>query len=139
IICVSQIHESRRLRSMLPTAVAAAPPPIMTPLDPGVADRWRGWPATEGTAAGWTEMEQPVTGPGVLATGGCCASPLPLDATCAREARRVFTDAVAGLGLHDEVLGDGVTMVSELAANTLHAHDNVEVDGAGSFPLPGAP
>jgi hypothetical protein len=51
----------------------------------------------------------------------------------------VFKDAVAGLGLPGEVLGDGVTMVSELAANTLHAHDNVELDGAGSFPLPGAP
>jgi hypothetical protein len=51
----------------------------------------------------------------------------------------VFKDAAAGLGLADDELYDGMTMVSELAANTLHAHDNVELDGAGGMPLAGAP
>jgi hypothetical protein len=51
----------------------------------------------------------------------CGAWPLPGDATCAGLARRTFRRAAAALGLDPEVTDDGVTMVSELAANTLHA------------------
>lgn len=81
----------------------------------------------------------PATGAGALASGGCSAWPLPLDATCAREARRAFREAVAGLCLAAGLLSDGVTMASELAANTLHAHDNVELDGPAGCPPAGAP
>jgi hypothetical protein len=76
---------------------------------------------------------------GMLATGGCCAWPLPLDATCAREARRRYLDVAASVGLPEDRLSDGMTMVSELAANTLHAHDNVQLDGSVGLPLVGAP
>jgi hypothetical protein len=74
-----------------------------------------------------------------LASGGCCAWPLPADATCAAVARNVFSEAAAVLGLPSELAFDGVTMASELAANTMHAHANVELDGAGPWPLAGAP
>jgi hypothetical protein len=71
--------------------------------------------------------------------GGCCARFLPLDATCAREARQVYRKAAAVLGLAGDVVYDGMTMVSELAANTVHALDNIEVDADAGFPLAGAP
>jgi len=51
----------------------------------------------------------------------CGAWPLPGDATCAGLARRTFRRVAGALGLDPEVTDDGVTMVSELAANTLHA------------------
>ena len=51
---------------------------------------------------------------------GCGAWALPGDPTCAGVARRLFRQVVAGLGLESEAIDDGVTMVSELAANTLH-------------------
>ena len=60
-------------------------------------------------------------GPGVLATGVCCAWPLPGDATCAAVARRVYREAAAGLRMPADLIDDGVMMASELAANTLHA------------------
>jgi hypothetical protein len=82
---------------------------------------------------------QPRTGPGVLAAGGCSVWPLSLDAACAREARQAFREAAANLGLSEDQLYDGVTMASELAANTLHAHDNVELDGSSGQPLAGFP
>jgi hypothetical protein len=72
-------------------------------------------------------------------SGGCCAWPLPLDTTCAREARRIFSEAVTGLGLGDDQVYDGVTMASELAANTLHAQESVEFDGMAGWPELGAP
>jgi hypothetical protein len=50
----------------------------------------------------------------------CGAWALPGDPTCAGVARRLFRQVVAGLGLEPEAIDDGVTMVSELAANTLH-------------------
>lgn len=59
--------------------------------------------------------------PAALGRGACCAWPLPADATCAAEARRIFRKAAAGLAMHEDLIGDGVTMASELAANTLHA------------------
>jgi hypothetical protein len=39
----------------------------------------------------------------------------------------------------EDRLHHGITMVSELAANTLHAHDNVQLDRAAGPPLAGAP
>jgi hypothetical protein len=53
--------------------------------------------------------------------GKCLAWSLPLDATCARVARRLFRDGTAGLGLTPDQVEDGIMMASELAANTLHA------------------
>jgi hypothetical protein len=51
----------------------------------------------------------------------CVAWALPGDPTCAGVARRLFRQVAGGLALEPEAIDDGVTMVSELAANTLHA------------------
>ena len=51
----------------------------------------------------------------------CGAWALPGDPTCAGVARRLFRQVAGGLALEHEAVDDGVTMVSELAANTLHA------------------
>src|SRR3984957_16188683 len=51
----------------------------------------------------------------------CGAWTLPGDPTCAGIARRLFRLVASGLALEPEAIDDGVTMVSELAANTLHA------------------
>jgi len=51
----------------------------------------------------------------------CGAWGLPGDPTCAGVARRTFRRLASELALDGEVIDDGVTMVSELAANTLHA------------------
>lgn len=67
--------------------------------------------------------------PAALASGVCCAWPLPADATCAAYARRIFRAAAAGLGMPDDLADDGVTMASELAANTLHARQAGEPGG----------
>jgi hypothetical protein len=58
----------------------------------------------------------------MVEVGACSAWPLPGDPTCAGVARRLFRRAAAGLVLEPAVVDDGVTMVSELAANTLHVH-----------------
>jgi hypothetical protein len=78
--------------------------------------------------------------------GKCLAWPLPVDATCARVARRLFADAVADLCLPDETVEDGILMASELAANTLHARDcgggdqqDIEDADDGPGPLPACP
>jgi hypothetical protein len=62
-----------------------------------------------------------------LSGGGCFVRPLPIDTTCAAAARRFFREAAATLAIPSGLLHDGVTMASELAANTLHAQRN----GAG--------
>jgi hypothetical protein len=54
--------------------------------------------------------------------GACSAWALPADPTCAGIARRIFRRAAVELALDPMLVDDGVTMVSELAANTLHAH-----------------
>jgi hypothetical protein len=54
--------------------------------------------------------------------GACSAWPLPTDPTCAGIARRLFRRAAGELALDTSLADDGVTMISELAANTLHAH-----------------
>jgi hypothetical protein len=51
----------------------------------------------------------------------CGAWALPGDPTCAGIARRIFRQVAGDLALDTELTDDGVTMVSELAANTLHA------------------
>jgi hypothetical protein len=126
---------------MLPSPVVTDPAPVQAQSDdPDGAGRWRGGPASGGVAlAGQTVPGgQPVAGPAALANGGCCAWPLPPGAKCASVARKVFRDAAGVLGLPDELAYDGVTMASELAANTMHAQQNVEFDGAGTWPA-GAP
>ena len=50
----------------------------------------------------------------------CGAWALPGDPTCAGVARRLFRQVAGGLALEPDAVDDGVTMVSELAANTLH-------------------
>ena len=78
-------------------------------------------------------------GPRSGKAGGGQAWPLPLDGTCAGVARRLFREAVADLALPGDTVHDGVTMVSELAANTLHAQANVELDGSRQRPVTGSP
>ena len=126
---------------MLPSPIVATPPLAVTPpAVPEAAGRWRGGPAA-GTGAGvWRgTADSLIAGPEALAAGGCCAWPLPLDASCARIGRQVFREAAAGLGLPDDQIYDGVTMTSELAANTLHAQQNVQFDGAARLPVAGGP
>jgi hypothetical protein len=71
--------------------------------------------------------------------GGCFARPLPLDRTCSAAARSFFREAVAGLGLPGDLVHDGITMASELAANTLHAQGNVEFSGNKQRAVSGIP
>jgi hypothetical protein len=71
--------------------------------------------------------------------GGCFVRPLPLDRTCSSAARRFFREAVAGLDLPGDTVHDGVTMASELAANTLHAQANVEYSGSRQRAVTGIP
>lgn len=75
-------------------------------------------------------------GAATLASGACCAWPLPPDATCAGMARRIYREAAAGLGMREDLIDDGVTMVSELAANTLHASQQT---GQADLPVTGTP
>jgi Histidine kinase-like ATPase domain len=58
-----------------------------------------------------------------LTTGTCCAWPLPADPTSAKAARQLYRDAASAVGVDAEVVYDGVMLVSELAANTLHAYE----------------
>ena len=59
--------------------------------------------------------------------------------TCSAAARRFFREAVAGLDLPADLVHDGITMASELAANTLHADGNVEFRGGTQRPVSGCP
>jgi hypothetical protein len=74
-----------------------------------------------------------------LRQGGCFTRALPLDASCASAARSFFREAVAGTGLPADLVHDGLTMASELAANTLNAHGNVEFAGGARRPVNGMP
>jgi hypothetical protein len=71
--------------------------------------------------------------------GGCFARPLPLDRTCASAARRFYREALAGISLPTDLVHDGITMASELAANTLHAQGNIEFTGSRQRPVSGMP
>ena len=55
-----------------------------------------------------------------LTSGGCGAWPLPGDMSSAAVARRLYREAAAAVGIGAELAYDGVTMASELAANTVH-------------------
>jgi hypothetical protein len=55
-----------------------------------------------------------------VGSGGCAAWPLPGDPTCAGIARRTYRLVAGSLSLDPALIDDGVTIVSELAANTLH-------------------
>ena len=57
----------------------------------------------------------------MVQTRACGAWVLPGDPTCAGIARRLFRRVASELALDRDTVDDGVTMVSELAANTLHA------------------
>lgn len=74
-----------------------------------------------------------------VSAGGCFVRPLPLDNTCASAARSFFREAVAGASLSGDLVHDGLTMASELAANTLNAHGNIEYGGHGHRPVSGIP
>jgi hypothetical protein len=139
---------------MLQSCIAAKPLVVTAPVDENATGRWRGGSAAEmkpGTGREATESAAgpavPVAGaaasravpPASLVAGGCLAWPLSLDATCAGEGRRVFREAASGLGLPDELIYDGMTMASELAANTRHAQENVQFEGAARLPVAGAP
>jgi hypothetical protein len=56
-----------------------------------------------------------------LTSGGCGAWSLPGDLSSAATARRVYQEAAAEVGMGADLAYDGVTMASELAANTLHS------------------
>src|SRR5215469_6255636 len=71
--------------------------------------------------------------------GGCFVRRLPLDNTCASAARSFFRESLAGTGLPGDLIHDGVTMASELAANTMNAHGNIEYGGRGHRPVSGIP
>ena len=58
-----------------------------------------------------------------LITGTCCAWALPADPTSARIARQLYREAASEAGVAADLIYDGITMVSELAANTLHAYE----------------
>ncbi|MDR2988377.1 MAG: hypothetical protein LBV34_26445 [Nocardiopsaceae bacterium] len=73
-----------------------------------------------------------------IRAGGCFVRELPLDNTCAGAARRIFREAVAGYDVPSDLVHDGVTMASELAANTMNAHGNIEF-GAQGRPVTGMP
>ena len=74
-----------------------------------------------------------------VAVGGCAAAALPLDSTCAAFARRLFREAAQDVGVPADLAHDGATMASELAANTLHAHANIQYNGFPDYPVAGAP
>lgn len=123
---------------MLSSSVAVGLRPAAPPRDGDDLDRWgkRPLPDPVGPAV-WEMGEPPVTGPAALLEGRCCAWPLPWDVTCAAEARGVFREALSGLGLPQDLIYDGMTMASELAANTLHAlGDQV---GREQWPVAGGP
>jgi hypothetical protein len=74
-----------------------------------------------------------------ISKGGCFARPLPIDTTCAAAARRFFREALSSLAIPSGLLHDGVTMASELAANTLHAQRNVALGAVRQRSAAGIP
>jgi len=132
---------------MLRFPIEATPPQAVTaPVAPGAAGRWRGGPAAKTDLEAEREAADspvagtsPVAGAASLLAGGCLVWPLSLDATCAGESRRVFRATASGLELPDDLIYDGMTMASELAANTLYAQQNVHFEDAAPQPVAGAP
>jgi hypothetical protein len=113
------------------------------PISPGVAPRAS--PASQFLAAPFAEAlavlpPQPASlADAGVSGGGCFARPLPVDTTCAATARRYFREAVSGLSIPGGLLDDGVTMASELAANTLHAQRELALGLARQHAAGGVP
>ena len=132
---------------MLRFPIAATPPQVVSaPVAPGAAGRWRGGPAAiTDPEAGHEAADppgagaSPVAGAASLVAGDCLVWPLSLDATCAGDSRQMFSETASALGLPDDLIYDGMTMASELAANTLYALQNVQFEGAARRPVAGAP
>ncbi len=72
---------------------------------------------------GWREVKE----------GACCAWSLPADPTCAGVARRLFRRTASEFSLDAEAIDDGETVVSELAANTLHVKCGQHSNGTCSM------
>ena len=121
-----------------PGAFLAAPVAEMTATGPPSSGRFRPAGALVDTAIDTIAPQVRLSDASVRA-GGCFVRPLPLDGTCASAARRLFREAVAGADLPSELIYDGITMASELAANTMNAHGNVEFGGHGRRPVSGVP
>ena len=116
--------------------LAAPVSELSAPLTPRAAR-----PAEAGGLAGQPADGDPESGlaEASIRHGGCFVRPLPLDGTCAGAARRFFREALAGADLPGDLIHDGVTMASELAANTMNAHGNIEYGGQGHRPVSGMP
>src|SRR5262249_44079209 len=133
IICVSQISESERRRSMLPSPAESGPDRRGAAGHSAADSGLKAAPGVDAFDATGSRAEASVR------AGGCFTRALPLEPTCAGMARSFFREAVAGIGLPCDLVHDGVTMASELAANTLHALGNVEFSGASQRPVSGFP
>jgi hypothetical protein len=112
-------------------------------LSPPAAALARGIAETGALAGGTRDAANGLTGLGLAAAGvrhgGCFVRSLPLDISCAGAARRFFREALADTDLSDDLIHDGVTMASELAANTMNAHGNVEFGRQDQWPVSGMP
>jgi hypothetical protein len=74
-----------------------------------------------------------------LIAGTCCAWALPLDASSAKAARQLYEDAASEVGITADLIYDGITMASELAANTLHAYETYGSRGGLRPPITALP
>ena len=119
---------------MLPSPAESGPERTGSPGRPAADGGFLGAPVAEAV-----DIESPRLAEASIRSGGCFVRPLPLDATCSAAARRFFREAVAGLDLPADLVHDGITMASELAANTLHADGNVEFRGGTQRPVSGCP
>jgi hypothetical protein len=118
--------------SLMPAALAD--PPTLTPISGKLARAH----SVAGTVVD-TRVPKVGLAQASVRAGGCFVRALPLDNTCAGAARSFFRESVAGAGLPADLIHDGVTMASELAANTLNAHSNIEYGGHGHRPVSGIP
>jgi hypothetical protein len=65
----------------------------------------------------------------MVGVGVCGTWPLPEDPTCAGLARHTYRGVAESLSLAPPLVDDGVTIVSELAANTLHVQGDCQGGG----------
>jgi hypothetical protein len=116
--------------------LAAPVAEMSVPAAPSAGGRAKSATAGARVSAGATEIR---LADASVRAGGCFVRALPLDGTCASAARRFFREALAGTDLSGDLVYDGVTMASELAANTMNAHGNVEFASRGHRPVSGMP
>jgi len=121
-----------------PGAFVAAPVAEMTATGPPSSGRFRPAGVLADTAVDTIAPQVRLSDASVRA-GGCFVRALPLDGSCASAARRLFREAVAGADLPSDLTYDGITMASELAANTMNAHGNIEFGSHGRRPVSGVP